>query len=334
MTKNKIEFETFDSILNKYEKKFISTGCYLLDLALGGGVLRGSIMNLAGEESSGKSLIGVNMSVNCQRDGGVVVYDDSEGTLDIQRAVKVFGLQADRGFYINSRTVERFYKYLVNFCKYVKDQGTFGLYVLDSLDALYTKMSAEVIERITNEAKDKGIEVEELDLSMREKLDKSSVLSWLFSVICGLLKTVDVTLVVINQTRERIGVVFGEKWDTSGGKALKFYSSQRVYLTEIEKIKEKDVVTGVWVSAFIKKNKVAPPFRKVYFPLYFDRGIDDVEACLEFLKEEKVIDSLTWEGKKFRSKKEWVNAIKEDEKERTKLYELVKNTFSEKYGVE
>lgn len=321
--------QSFEELL-KIDKKFVRTGCLLLDLALGGGVLRGTVFNVAGEESSGKTLLGVSMGVQVQRDGGVLLYDDSEGTLDVHRAVR-FGLDVERSFYVQSRTLEKLYGHLVKFCKYVKEKNSFGLYVLDSLDALHTRMSAEAVEKITAEAKNKGSEVEELDLSMRERLDKSMVISWLLSVVTGLLKDSDVTLVVISQVRQRIGVVFGDKWDISGGKALKFYSSQRLYLHDVEKIKEKDVVVGIWVEGVVKKNKVAPPFRKVVFPVYFDRGIDDVRACLEFLKDEKVLEGNKWGDKGFRSIKELSRYIEENEEVRKEMYDKVVEVWNKKY---
>lgn len=321
--------QSFEELL-KIDKKFIGTGCKLLDLALGGGVLRGTVFNVAGEESSGKTLLGVSMGVQTQMDGGILLYDDSEGTLDVHRAVR-FGLDENKAFYVQSRTLEKLYGYLVKFCKYVKEQETFGLYVLDSLDALHTKMSAEAVEKITAEVKSKGGEVEELDLSMREKLDKSAVISWLLSVVTGLLKDSDVTLMVISQVRQRIGVVFGDKWDISGGKALKFYSSQRLYLHDVEKIKEKDVISGIWVEGVVKKNKVAPPFRKVSFPVYFDRGIDDVRACLEFLKDEKMLDGNKWGDKSFRSIKELSKYIEENEGVREELYSKVEEVWGKKF---
>lgn len=320
---------TFEELL-KIDKKFIKTGCFLLDLALGGGVLRRTVFNVAGEESSGKTLLGVSMSIQAQHDGGVILYDDSEGTLDVHRAVK-FGLNVDKSFYVQSRTLEKLYGYLVKFCRYVQDNGTFGLYVLDSLDALHTRMSAEAVEKITAEAKSKGGEVEELDLSMREKLDKSMIISWLLSVVTGLLKDSDVTFVVISQVRQRIGVVFGDKWDISGGKALKFYSSQRLYLRDIEKIKEKDVVTGIWVEGIVKKNKVAPPYRKASFPIYFDKGIDDIRACVEFLKDEKMLDGNKWGDKSFKGIKDLVKYISEDEALIKELYSRVEEVWLKKH---
>lgn len=321
------------SDLLEIEKKFVKSGCFLLDLALGGGFLRGSVVNIVGDESTGKTLLGVSVGVCGQKDGGYVMFDDCEGVLDIHRAVKVYGIDPDRAFYVQSRTVERLWGYLVKFCKFVKEKNSFGVYVLDSLDAVHTKMSVEAMEKVTLEMKSKGVDVEEVDLSMREKLDKSAMMSWLLSVIVGLLRDYDVLFVVISQTRERIGVVLGEKWDISGGKALKFYSSQRVYLKEVEKIREKDAVVGIEVEALVKKNKVAPPFRKVRFPILFDRGLDDVRACIMFLKAEGILESLRWGDKGFRSLREMVEYFKGNEGVLKELYDTVEKVWKEKYEI-
>lgn len=326
------KFLSFSELM-KESVKFISTGCTLLDLALGGGFVRGRVVNLVGEESAGKTLLAVNVGRECNKDGGYFMFDDCEGTLDIHRAVKVFEVDSERSFYVQSRTVEKLYGNLLKFCKFVSDNGGFGLYVLDSLDAVHTRMSAEAIEKIMNEAKSRGKEVEELDLSMREKLDKSALMSWLFSVIVGILKDFDVCFVVISQVREKPGVVFGDKYDVSGGRALKFYSSQRVWLKDVEKIKSKEgEIIGIWVEGIVKKNKVAPPFRRVLFPVLFNSGVDDLWSMINYLKEEGVIEGRKWGDKGFRSEKEMIEWLRNEEMiDKVKL--LVKETWERKNEV-
>lgn len=329
---------SFQDLLKK-EKKFIKTGSLLLDLALGGGILRGSIFNIFGDESTGKTLVAVSVGVMAQKDGGYIVYDDAEGTLDIHRAVKVMGLDPERAIYRKDRTVETLYKGLlsevIKHKKNMKKSGKedFCLYVLDSLDALHTNISASVIEKATEEARKKGVEVEELDVSMRDKLDKSAMMSWLLSVLGGELSSCDITLMVISQVRAKVGVMFGDKDDISGGKALKFYSSQRVQLYDIGKIKIGDKIEGVKVRAKVKKNKVDKPFREAVFPIYFEYGIDDVESCIDFLRENSDLlgkkGMYLYKRKSFKSKKSMVDYVKENESVRKDIEELVRKVWKE-----
>jgi len=329
--------QTFKELLSGKRKEFIKTGVTLLDLALGGGIVKNGIVNVYGDESTGKSLLAAQIGVQCQKQGGYLVYDDAEGTFDLHRGVKVIGIDPNKAFYRKSKTVEKLYEGLVSAILKNKEENKFCLYVLDSLDALHTNISASVVEKATKEAKKKGIEVEELDVSMREKLDKSAVLSWLFSVLGNELSDYGVTLLIVSQTRMKVGVVWGDKTDISGGKALKFYSSQRIKLTEIGKIKKGDVIVGVKVNAEVKKNKVAPPFRDADFSIYFDRGVDDVESVVDFLKNNS--DLLGGKGvykyrvNKFKSKESLVNYVKENEKVYKELCNWVKEIWNQKYNV-
>ena len=105
------------------------------------------------------------------------------------------------------------------------------------------------------------------------------------------IKKADLTLDIISQTRAKIGVMFGDPTDITGGKALKFYSVQRIKLAEIGKVKSTDKkrTLGIDIKLRVIKNKVGPPFREAFFPIYFDVGIDDIESCVDFLTEHGVI---------------------------------------------
>jgi recombination protein RecA len=289
------------------------------------------------DESTGKSLLAAEIGVRCQKQGGYLVYDDAEGTFDLHRGVKVIGINPELAFYRKSKTVEKLYSGLVQAVLRNKENKGFCLYVLDSLDALHTNISASIIEKATKEAKKKGFEVEELDISMRDKLDKSAVMSWLFSVLGNEMSDYGVTFLIISQTRDKIGVMWGEKTDISGGKALKFYSSQRIKLTEVGKIKKDDVIVGVKINATIKKNKVAPPFREANFSIYFDRGVDDVESVVDFLKANS--EGIGGKGvykyriKSFKSKEEFIRFIRENEKVYKELKKWCKEVWNAKYNV-
>lgn len=258
-------------------KTFIPTGCTGLDCILGGGWGYGTISNIIGDSSSGKTLLAIEATANyaLQYSDAKIVYAESEAAFDQQYA-KGLGMPIDRVEFREDdndiHTVEDFYDDLMDSCDEVDKQKSSGLYILDSLDALS--------------------DVAEMDRDMSEGTygtSKARQMSTLFRKATKRLKKSNLTLIVVSQTRQNIGVTFGNKWSVSGGEALKFYASQRVLLAHLKRL-TKTVnkikrATGVQIKAQCIKSKVGNPFREFEFPIIFGYGIDDLKANLDWLDE-------------------------------------------------
>lgn len=272
--------------------KFVSSGCAIMDEALGGGYVLGRTVNIVGDRSSGKTLKAMELLANFFRKhpDGWARYAESEAAFDKGYA-QAMGIPVDRiifnsdvklpakkkkddakekgGIYM-VETVEDLYDDL----EYHLDQhkGKPGIYVIDSLDALSDE--AEV-GREFNEGTYGGT--------------KPKQIGKLFRMLIQRMEDQEVMFVVISQIRDKLNVTFGETKTRSGGKALDFYATHIVWLAEIEKIKKtKDGVTrivGVRVKARVKKNKVGLPFRECEYPILFGYGIDDLTANTEWLLE-------------------------------------------------
>lgn len=255
--------------------KLLPTGSTLLDLQNGGGWAMGRMCNIVGDASSGKTLLAIEAAANFARlYGGVenIRYVETEAAFDDSYAAKLGlppGIQRPDGV----RTVEDFYDDLSDFLRRI-DDGSAGLYCLDSVDALSSEDEAK--RPITDKA--------------TYSVEKPKILSELFR-----RQTVDIAkkqccLLLISQTRDNIGNLFAPK-TRSGGRALDFYASQIVWLHESGK--EKRVVSGIErtiginVRAQNKKNKIGEPFRTVDFLLVFNYGVDDELSMIQWLRKNK-----------------------------------------------
>lgn len=256
----------------KNDIEFISTGCKRLDLALGGGWVEGRVANIVGDKSTGKTLLMIEAAANfvAKYPRGIVYYREAEAAFDKTYAAAL-GMPTDHVKFGDAalETVEDFFEDLNKVCDKAKGPT---LYVLDSLDAL----------------SDRG----EMQRGMDEGsfgAAKAKMLSQMFRRVIRKLEDKRVTLLIVSQIRDNIGVVYGRKFKRSGGKALDFYASHVVYLAQrgklyktIRKVKR---AIGVEVRAMVDKNKISLPFREADFNILFGYGVDDAQASAAWLKQ-------------------------------------------------
>jgi recombination protein RecA len=260
---------------------FISSGCVGLDAALGGGWPSGRVVNIVGDRSAGKTLLAIEACANFHRKFPVchIRYAEAEAAFDVLYA-EALGMPVDAVEYDSGRplrTIEDWQKDLTEVLK--ANKGKPILYVLDSLDALSDEAEAE-----------RDIDKASFGASKAKKMGE------LFRRMVAEIEDANCTLIVISQLRDKIGVTFGEKQTRSGGRALDFYATHIVWLSEIGKIKKTidkvERVVGTNVKARIKKNKVGLPFREFAYPIIFGYGIDDLTSSVEWLLEVGCDDRL------------------------------------------
>jgi recombination protein RecA len=252
---------------------FYSSGSTTLDMALGSGWAKGLIHNIWGNEASGKTLLAISAckQFNLSWPDEPILYIDSERRLNWDYA-RTLGFPNGAELVNDCSTIEDFHDRIVKMAE--KGEGFGGLVVLDSLDALEDEM--------------------ELGRTMSEKAmpaTKARKMSEAFRRLGKPLHESGITLLILSQVRENIGVVYGNQYVRAGGKALDFYASQIVSLTIkgkeklVRKVgpgKTMERVVGVSVEATVRKNSVAPPWRKALLKIFYNRGLDDIESILAF----------------------------------------------------
>lgn len=249
---------------------FISTGCTMLDLALGGGWCEGRVCNIIGDKATGKTLLAIESAANfhMKRPKAKIRYRECESAFDDGYA-RALGFPSssivDRGQPL--LTVEDFYEDLEAIVEGAKGPE---FVILDSLDALSDR--AELARDI-----DEGT----------FGAAKAKKLSELFRRLVGNMERKQITLLIISQVRDKINAMFGRKWTRSGGKALDFYSSQTLVLANTGRITQtirgQKLVVGVEVLAKVDKNKVSLPYREAGFDIRFGYGVDDAQSMVDYL---------------------------------------------------
>lgn len=249
----------------------LSTGSMALDWVMGGGLPQGRIVELYGEESSGKSLIAYQCAAQAQSAGMDVLYIDAEHAVS-HKIVTALGVDLETITYAEPSVMEDVFRLIENALDIVaniKDHPGL-LIVWDSVAATSVAMEQDA------------------DYGKSTMGRHANVMSQSLRKLTGKIARTKAYVLFINQTRENIGVMFGDKVSTFGGKALKFHASVRVQLYKPAKIRtvvrgQKRVI-GAKTRALCVKNKVAAPYREAILPIYFGSGIKDSEAIFETLK--------------------------------------------------
>ena len=259
-------------------KDFVSTGSTMLDLAISnkpdGGIAVGRITELNGLESSGKSLLGAHMLAETQKKGGVAVYIDTETAVSTEFLTAI-GVDVDNMLYLHLETVEDIFHAIEEIVAKVResDRDRLVTILVDSLAAASTNVEMEADFDKDGWATSKAI-----------------IISKAMRKITQMIGRQQIALVFTNQLRQKLGVMFGDPWTTSGGKALPFHASTRITLKNTGQIKDKKNNTiGMKMRAQVIKNRLGPPMRHADFELYFETGIDDDGSWLKVMKDHKLV---------------------------------------------
>ncbi len=285
------------------EVSVIKTGALTIDMALGiGGVPRGRVVEIYGPESSGKSTLALHIVANAQKTGGVAAYIDAEHALDPGYATKI-------GANINELLISQpdSGEEALNIAEMLARSNAVDVIVIDSVAALLPKaeLEGEIGDSFV------GLQARMMSQALRK--------------LTAALSKSNTCAIFINQIREKIGVMYGNPETTTGGRALKFYSSVRIDLRKVTGIKGPDgVEVGNRVKAKIVKNKMAPPFRVAEFDILFAEGISRSGSILDLATELSVIDKKgAWFSYKGQRLGQGRDSVREDLKKNQKLLDEI-----------
>jgi recombination protein RecA len=285
----------------------ISTGSMSLDLALGiGGIPQGRIVEIYGPESSGKTTLTLHIAAECQKAGGTVAFVDAEHALDTQYASNL-GVDIPNTLISQPDSGEQ----ALEIADMLVRSGAVNLLIIDSVAALTPKAELEG------------------DMGDSHMGLQARLMSQALRKLTGSISRSNCTVIFINQLRMKIGVMFGNPETTTGGNALKFYSSVRMDIRRIGAIKDADQVIGNRTRIKVVKNKVAPPFREVEFDIMYGQGISKEGDLLDLAAKEKIVEKAgawySFENQKIgQGRENSKNFLKENPDIAAKITKLIK----------
>ncbi len=328
MKSTKENDKTLDQVLNDIEKQFgkgsimklgenshlnvdvVSSGCLSLDIALGvGGYPKGRIIEIYGPESSGKTTFALQAIAEHQKNGGRAAFIDAEHALDPVYAKKL-GVNIDELLLSQPDTGEQ----ALEICDALVKSNAISIVVIDSVAALVPQAE------IDGEMGDSHVGLQ------------ARLMSQALRKLNGTISKTNTTVIFINQLREKVGIMFGNPETTTGGRALKFYSSVRLEIRKKEQLKLGEGVIGNRTTIKVVKNKVAPPFRSCEVDIMYGEGVSREGEIVDLAAEAGIIEKsgawYAYQGEKLGQGKENVKLLlKENNELRDELEEKVREYY-------
>ena len=291
----------------------IPTGSLSLDIALGlGGIPKGRIIEIYGPESSGKTTVTLHMIAEVQKRGGIAGFIDAEHALDPVYA-KNIGVDVDNLYISQPDNGEQ----ALEITETMVRSGAIDIVVVDSVAALVPK--AEI----------------DGDMGDAHVGLQARLMSQALRKLTAVISKSNCTVIFINQLREKVGVMFGNPETTTGGRALKFYSSVRLDVRRIEALKQSGETIGNRTRVKVVKNKIAPPFKEAEFDIIFGEGISTVGDILDLAADANIVNKsgawYAYEGNKIGQGRE---NTKQYLKEHTEMLEEIEQKVREHYGLQ